>query len=87
MIKDALSRIRQKLLFPSPGNAIVLRFITKATHVARPEVYEVYNTIHDASMKQLASHGGPHNGCDSIIGAIDFSQPSVIFRACCPALQ
>ena len=35
-------------------------------------VYEVYNTIHDASVRQLASHGGAHNDCDSIIGAIDF---------------
>ena len=34
-------------------------------------VHEVYNTIHDASVRHLASHGGPHNGCDSIIGVID----------------
>ena len=48
--------------------------------------YIVYNTIHDASVRHLASHGGPHNGSDSIIGAIDLSEPSVVFRAFCPAL-
>ena len=35
-------------------------------------VHEVYNTTHDASVRHSASHGGPHNGRDSIIGAIYF---------------
>ena len=30
------------------------------------------DTIHDASVRHLASHGGPHNSCDSIIEATYF---------------
>ena len=32
-------------------------------------VHEVYNTIYDASVRHLASYGGPHTVCDCIIEA------------------
>ena len=43
-------------------------------------VHEVYIMIHDASVRHLASHGGPHNGCDSIIGAVCFQCNAVVAR-------
>ena len=36
------------------------------------EVHEVYNTIHGASMRHLASYGKLHNECDPINIAIHF---------------
>ena len=35
-------------------------------------VHNLYNTIHNASVRHLASIGGPHSACDYIIEASHF---------------
>ena len=73
MIEDAQSISRQRLPSYASDTAVVMRerYISSSASRLR-EVHEVYNMIHDASMRHLASYGKLHNVCDPINIAIHF---------------